>query len=217
MDKQKNNRLTRSSQSIADDNNKPTETRRRGEVLENAILQAAWDELNEVGYANLTMEHVAERAGTNKAAIYRRWGNRAELVVAALRKHIDVFHNAIPDTGNLRDDVIIHYRSIVQLLKTVGSETIHGLMVEYHDDDLISSAVLARQSGTETMMKILKHAELRGEGKIDKINPRVIMLPGDLLRYEVLMTDNPVSDKTITEIVDDIFMPLILKELTLKY
>ncbi len=210
MKNEKNNRLTRCSQSVVNDN-KSIETRRRGEVLEKAIIQAAWDELDEAGYANLTMEHVAERAGTNKAAIYRRWGNRAELVVATLRKHIDIFHNATPDTGNLRDDVIIHYRSIVQLLKTVRSETIHGLMVEYHGDDLTSSAILARQSGIETMMKILKHAELRGEVKIDKINPRVITLPGDLLRYEVLMTDNPVSDRTITEIVDDIFMPLILR------
>lgn len=37
-------------------------SRRRGEVLENDILQAVWDELAEVGYTRLTMEGVAARA-----------------------------------------------------------------------------------------------------------------------------------------------------------
>jgi AcrR family transcriptional regulator len=45
--------------------------------LERAILRAAGDELVESGYARLTMDRVARRAGTNKNAIYRRWPSRA--------------------------------------------------------------------------------------------------------------------------------------------
>ena len=51
--------------------------RRRGAALEEAVLRAAIDELLAVGYARLTMDRVAERAGTNKNAIYRRWPSRA--------------------------------------------------------------------------------------------------------------------------------------------
>ncbi|MEU4746994.1 helix-turn-helix domain-containing protein, partial [Actinosynnema sp. NPDC023658] len=58
-------------------------SRRRGAQLEQAILDAAWDELCEVGYARLTIEGVAIRAGTSKSVIYRRWGSRAELALAA--------------------------------------------------------------------------------------------------------------------------------------
>ena len=38
------------------------QTRRRGPGLEAAILEAAWEELTEAGYAALTMESVAARA-----------------------------------------------------------------------------------------------------------------------------------------------------------
>jgi hypothetical protein len=37
-----------------------------------------------------------------------------------------------------------------------------------------------------------------------------VSLPSDLLRHEALMTLNPVSESTIIEIVDDIFLPLVL-------
>ena len=47
--------------------------RRRGEELEAALLEAAWAELVEVGFARLTMESVAARAKTGVAVLYRRW------------------------------------------------------------------------------------------------------------------------------------------------
>jgi AcrR family transcriptional regulator len=37
------------------------------------------EELYSTGYSALTMERVADRAGTSRAVIYRRWRNRAEL------------------------------------------------------------------------------------------------------------------------------------------
>lgn len=44
------------------------------------MLTAAAELLPEVGYANLTMAAIAERAGTTKTALYRRWSSKAELV-----------------------------------------------------------------------------------------------------------------------------------------
>ena len=43
-------------------------------------LRATADLLVEIGYSNLTMAAVAERAGTTKTALYRRWSSKAELV-----------------------------------------------------------------------------------------------------------------------------------------
>jgi AcrR family transcriptional regulator len=189
-------------------------TRRRGEILETAILQAAWDELTEVGYAHMTMERVAARARTNKAVVYRRWANKAKLVVATLSKHMPRPAKDVPDTGDLRNDVLILLRGIAQPLQTIGAETIHGLMVEHLGKDLISSIPQIMHPGTESklttaMVTILKKAELRGEASLEKISPRIVSLPIDLLRYEILITHEPISDKTINEIVDDIFMPLV--------
>jgi len=54
----------------------------------------------------------------------------------------------------------------------------------------------------------MKNAELRGEIRLEKLSPRIILLPFNLLHYE-LITKQEISDTTIAEIVDDIFMPLI--------
>ena len=63
---------------------KGSRSRRRGEVLERALYEATLAELAEVGYGGLTMEGIAARAHTGKAALYRRWATKCELVHAAL-------------------------------------------------------------------------------------------------------------------------------------
>lgn len=196
------------------DKEHPTRSRRRGEILEAAILQAAWDDLSDVGYDHLTMEGVAARAKTNKAVLYRRWANKAKLVVAALRKFVPRSVNEIPDTGDLREDVRVLLLGIARPLQSIGARTIHGLMVDNLGPDLISSLPQIMHPGSENKLStalktILKNAELRGEVNLEKISPRVISLPADLLRYEIFITHAPISDNTIVEIVDDIFMPLI--------
>lgn len=207
MEEQKSNQLSQQGQSI--ENKNQTGARRYGEILENAILQAAWDELSEVGYTHMTMEAVAARAKTNKTAVYRRWPKKSELVIAALSKNGPKFADEIPNTGDLRNDVLIFLRSITQPMQIIGAETIHGLMSEH-----IGNNILIKRTGTDdeleaVMMTILKNAELRKEVNLKNIRRRVISLPADLLRYEFLTTHEPVSDETVTEIVDDIFMPLI--------
>lgn len=58
--------------------------RRRGKELEQAIFEAALDQLTSGGFARLTMEGVASAARTGKAALYRRWASKVDLVVDAL-------------------------------------------------------------------------------------------------------------------------------------
>src|SRR5579863_5521052 len=80
--------------------------RRRGEELEAALLDAAWQELVEAGFARLTMESVADRARTGVAVLYRRWPNKDDLVLAAIRHYGTTHPVDMPDTGNLRDDMV---------------------------------------------------------------------------------------------------------------
>ncbi|MBD3919345.1 TetR/AcrR family transcriptional regulator [Paenibacillus sp. PR3] len=187
-------------------------TRRRGEELEGAILQAAWDELSEVGYTQLTMEGVAVRARTNKNALYRRWPNKAKLVIAATIKHIPKPDKSIPDSGDLREDILTLLQRIVKPMELLGAETIHGLMVDYIGKDIISSMpqLLKGEDELTVMMRtILGNADKRGEVKLDTIPARVLSLPADLIRYTFLTTHKPVTEESITEIIDDIFLPLV--------
>src|SRR6266851_255059 len=81
-------------------------TRRRGAELDHALLTAAWDELIENGYENLTMESVADRAKTSRPVISRRWADRRELVMAAMSHWFECNPLAAPDTGSLRGDLL---------------------------------------------------------------------------------------------------------------
>src|SRR6266536_3554148 len=143
-------------------------SRRRGAELEDALLQAAWEEVSAVGYANLTMEGVAARARTGKAVLYRRWPNRAVLILAAMRHRVGSIVSEIPDTGDLREDV------------------------------------------PGVMMTILTHAAARGEVRLNNVTPRIAALPGDLLRHQLLLSRGSVSEAFLAEVVDDIFLPLVV-------
>ncbi|CAI6060818.1 TetR/AcrR family transcriptional regulator [Cohnella sp. JJ-181] len=187
-------------------------TRRRGDVLENAILQAAWDELVEGGYNRLTMEAVAVRAQTNKTAVYRRWPNKAQLVIAALVKFAPKPSLEAADTGDLRTDVLTFLQGILEPLQAIGPETIHGLMSEYPGKEHPMSKPLPPRSEDAlfaAMKSIVGNAEKRGELQPGHLSERVISLPIDLLRYEMLTTHGQVSEDIIVQIVDELFLPLV--------
>src|SRR3954452_25418018 len=69
-----------------------------------AVFDAALAELVEHGFDQLSVEGVAVRAGVHKTTVYRRWGNKGELVAEALRDAADS-SLATPDTGDVADDV----------------------------------------------------------------------------------------------------------------
>lgn len=186
-------------------------SRRRGATLESAILQAAWDELAAVGYANLTMERVAIRARTSKAVVYRRWPGRPALVLAAMRQQAPLLSGEVPDTGELRGDVLALLRRISRRLGEVSQETIYGLLADYFRDAELFSYLQTQvlQIGADVMTTILQRAAARGEVRLDKVTRRMATLPVDLARHELLITRAPVPETALIEIVDDIFLPLV--------
>jgi AcrR family transcriptional regulator len=181
-----------------------TGTRRRGAELEATILDAAWAELGEAGYARLTMENVAARAKTGKQVLYRRWRNRAELVIAALRHHSGSIVQSVPDTGDLRRDVLTVLRHGARRQQELGTDTIRGLLADLPELD---PAFFAQMR--DVMTDVLRRAAERGEVNADALPDRVVTLPTDLLRYEFLMGRMSVPDRTLVSIVDDVFLPLV--------
>ena len=194
-------------------------TRRRGPALEEAILLAAWEELAETGYANLTMETIASRAKTNKAVLYRRWADKSELIIAALQRYMPKMSSEIPHSGDLRNDMYTYLCACIEPLRSIGEQTIRGLLAEPRIWRMMSAAlpqIIQRRLEINSesriaagMKEILKEAEARGEVDLSKLPSRVITLPLDLLQDELLTKHGPVSTETIAEIIDDIFMPLV--------
>ena len=143
-------------------------TRRRGEALEAALLDAAWDELQAAGYQAMTMEAVADRAGTSRAVLYRRWPKKAELVVAALRRHRPMLSGEVPDTGSLRGDVVALLTRMSTRLAKTGPEMLYGLLGDYLADaelfDRLRSDVLT--IGAEVMTTILEASRRARRGPL---------------------------------------------------
>jgi AcrR family transcriptional regulator len=188
-------------------------SRRRGEVLADALLDAAWNELVEVGYTGFTIEGVAARAGTSRPVIYRRWPARSDLAIAAIRHHGTRVPVVTPDTGSVRLDLI-------ELLRN-GSANRRALAVlfsvkmgEYFTETGKSPADLRAEflgalQHPFGIDQVLRRGVERGEIDPGKLTPRIANLPTDLLRHELLMTLQPMPDEAIVEIVDDIFLPLV--------
>jgi AcrR family transcriptional regulator len=178
--------------------------RRRGGALEGAILEAAWDEAHVVGYANVTMEAVAARAKTSKAVIYRRWPSRAALVHAAVRHRVRSISEEIPDTGSLRGDVLALLHWITRRFAEFGPDIVHGLVAEHYDLPPEVFHVVPN-----AMQTVLRRAAERGEVDLEKITPRIASLPMDLTRHEMLFSQAPVTEATLAEITDEVFLPLV--------
>jgi AcrR family transcriptional regulator len=195
---------TATSAEIAPDENARIRSRRRGGALEDAILEAAWDEARAVGYANVTMEAVAARAKTSKAVIYRRWPSRAALVHAAVRYRVRSISEEIPNSGSLRGDVLALLCWITRRFAEFGPDIVHGLVAEHYD---LPPEVF--QVVPNVMQTVLQRAAERGEVNLEKVTPRIASLPMDLTRHEMLFSQAPVTDATLVEIVDDIFLPLV--------
>jgi len=179
-------------------------SRRRGATLEDALLAAAWDELQAVGYTRLTMEAVASRAGTSKPVLYRRWPNRAQLVLAVFRRQVRSIAEEVPDTGDLRRDTLAVLRHLRNRQQVASPEVINGLLAELKD---AHPGVL--EIVPTVMMTVLARAVERGEARPERVTRRVAALPGNLVRHEMLVSREPVTDAFLVEIVDEIILPLV--------
>ena len=186
-----------------------TRPRRRGDALNTAIHEATLDELAELGYAKLTIERVALRAGASKASVYRRWPSRMELALDAVQ-HLAPDPAEIPDTGSLRGDALAFIRGMADLLAGPAGEALRGLIGDALADPARTLELRRRSRGTghRAMQEIVRRAVERGEIHSGAITPRRLDVAQAMLREQFLFHGPPVPDDAIVEIVDEIVIPL---------
>ncbi|GAA3588131.1 TetR/AcrR family transcriptional regulator [Nonomuraea rosea] len=187
-----------------------TQTRRRGAALEQAIYQATMEELAAAGYSGLTMEGVARRAQTGKAALYRRWPAKKDLVLEALLRTLPPARE-VAHTGSIRDDLLAAL--------TIMAEALAGE---------------AARPGLDVMIDLLRHPELRQAFVVRVIEPRLRLIEATLHQAAArgaitagapvpliartgpalviqtfLLTGEPPAGAELARIVDAILMPLL--------
>ncbi|MEU8925032.1 TetR/AcrR family transcriptional regulator [Kitasatospora sp. NPDC048545] len=185
--------------------------RRRGGELERAILDAVWAELADHGYDRLTMEGVAARARTSKPVLYRRWPNRAALVIAALGRNAPDYQEP-PDTGELRADLALFLGSLLHRFDDLPTDAVHGVLVDLLRDPELRAGFtvgLTAVGPVSSLGLMMRRAADRGEINPARITPRTVSLPLDLLRDAFLVGGAVPSDRVVAEVLDEVVLPLL--------
>lgn len=136
----------------------------REDVTE-AIRAAVFEELASVGYARMSIEGIARRAGVGKTAVYRRWRSKLHLVLDVVSA-VAVMGLPAPDTGSLEGDLRLLYEVTSRALRhPVASQIIPDLQAEAARNPEIAEAMQkALRDGQEGVAStIISAAERRGE------------------------------------------------------
>lgn len=176
---------------------------RRGASVVNSVLKATGEELNTAGYAALRVEDVAERAGVNKTTIYRRWPTKDELVIDALR-HVYEEQQFIPDTGDLREDMLQYIR---HLIKQVKNPIPRGALVTLHNCSDPAITPIAREllgRARDVRVQIVKRGIERGELPA-AVDPEIIsdLFSAPILR-RLLTFGESVKPRYIEYVIDTV-------------
>lgn len=149
--------------------------RRRCPVTHQNILGATRALLAEIGFADLTIEGIAERAGVGKTTIYRRWPNKASVVLDAF---IEAANQVIPfsDTGSVQKDLRLQMRRMVRLMNGTEGRTIATLIGGAQADAELAEAFRSRwlAARREEARQIIQRGKKRGEIRAD-IDPEVLL------------------------------------------
>jgi AcrR family transcriptional regulator len=183
-------------------------SRRRGEVLERALYEATLAELSQVGYGRLTMEGIAARAHTGKAALYRRWASKHDLVHAALVFALPPMPE--PRSGRSARDALLtlfiaHRDVLAGKTAFPGLDTIHQLLHEPEMRIIFADAVVGpRLKITESILQAGVEA---GEVDPATLTPLTARIGPALINHHFLLTGEPPNRRELALVVDAVIPP----------
>ena len=179
----------------------PGAGRPRDPRIDAAILQATADLLVEIGYSNVTMAAVAERAGTTKTALYRRWSSKAELV------HEAAFPTTPSAIETAPGDIAADLHAMVEVardvfISPVVKAALPGLIADMSADIELSARVLARFTDLFGAVRTRLHDAIdRGQVRPGVDADRLVDLIGGATLLALLQTPDQLAT---SEWVDNI-------------
>ncbi|MGW1988393.1 TetR/AcrR family transcriptional regulator [Streptomyces collinus] len=150
---------------------------RRGPRLDDrttiAIQAAFFEELAAVGYGRLSVDSIVKRAGVSKAAVYRRWPSKADMVTAMIA---EVATGAVemPDTGSLRGDMVAFLTATYDGMRhPLAARIIPAILSEAGRDDALAATLretveAPRRAHAERLLRrAIERAELPTDCDLD--------------------------------------------------
>ena len=190
--------------------------RKRGAALEDAILDAAYTELSEVGYTAFSVEGVAARARTGKASIYRRWPTRAQLMLDAMSAHLPTpdqcgFPVAITDDVSTADVLHEIARAISATLDSPAGAVMRAIKCEAVSDPELARAVdeTFQAPRRAALLGLLRRGIERGDVRPGADTPLIADVLPAVLTHRIILQREPISAAMIHEIIEQVVLPLI--------
>ncbi|HTR71152.1 MAG TPA: TetR/AcrR family transcriptional regulator [Mycobacteriales bacterium] len=190
--------------------------RPRDDAREAAILDATLAVLQDVGYDRLTIDAVAAKAQASKATVYRRWPNKAALVVDAMSRIKPTAQAGaeeaclFPDTGSLRGDLITGLRQLADKLSTDEGRLMCGVMTAQARDPELAAAM---REGTEDKRRscqtLVDRAIARGELDSTRGVTAFVEVVPAVMYHRLLIAGEPFDEQFISHVADDIALPLL--------
>jgi len=186
-------------------------TRRGAAEVEQAIADAVVAELAEVGFGRLTFDSVAERAGTGKSPLYRRWPDTTALVIDALER-LGMDPAGYVRTGILRDDLIGFTRYMTSSHQGVKGAAFRSLLGEAQRDPELLERFKAQvlYPHFDALTEMLRDAAKRGEVSSKRLTPVVIEVLHALIVKRLILETHDLTTEDIAEMVDQVLLPLIV-------
>jgi AcrR family transcriptional regulator len=179
--------------------------RPRDPQVDEAILSAALDLLIEEGFARLSIEGVATRAGVGKATVYRRWDSKTALVVDAIKERL-VSGIDFPDTGDFRADVEAVLNQILVRLRGLEGKVwpaVVGELVKNEELAKVFDQRLAAAGRAEMRLRI-EDAMRRGEVPMGDVE-LLADVGSAILHHRALVSGEPLDDDLPERIVNQFF------------
>jgi AcrR family transcriptional regulator len=190
---------------VADEEVKRGRGRPRAPNVEEKVRTATQELVATGGYDGTSVDAVAERAGVTKAAIYRRWANKATLIYDAVlvRGEEDV----VPDTGDVRADLLVVIRANARALRDPAANSlITRLIAEAASDPELAHTLRAEYFGPRAarISERIRVAVQRGE-LLESVDAELVpaLLTGPL-QYILSVYGHDLGEPELQRIVDSV-------------
>lgn len=166
--------------------------------------------MSEGGYAALTMEGVASRAGVGKPTVYRRWSTRAQLVFELFTR--PTVPDPVPDTGSLRDDLLELGTWLATTLGATDRAICGDRVGEMIDSAAFSARVVERRIEPDlaVIAAIWDRAVGRGEVRDPEQGRELLDDLTGALMYRLLVLHEEVGRDEIERLVDRMLLGVLV-------
>lgn len=166
------------------------------------VLRSTLEALAENGASGLTVSEIARRSGVHATSIQRRWGTLQNLTLDALLTYSQE-QLPVPDTGNLRDDMVALARLIAAYLNTpLGAALAHTMAAVEEDPNLAESRAQFWQTRYDVTRVIVDRAIDRHELTADTDHQMALELLVAPLHFRALLIRQPIEEDWIERMVD---------------